>query len=395
MDNLEALEMLNEYWFEYQQISNPKYRNIDYKLWQKRYDTLMENRQLVASDEIYIKLIAALSQILQKCKRLESGRSPEATWNNIAERGIGKAFPTLTRKPGAPISFPFESENTRNGHKCFINNGFWGARNYMVMDVLAYFYLLKEGLDRLPDSPLYLFDSLASIKKRELEYSQETESDPEELGLGPLTESEIQVISKSPHYTRFTDRHFRKFTKMNLKSNDILRLIYETSNVEFKLVFPVRLQEKKKAKEMHYMMNAFSRLFEFGYIDNNVRASDSAVKMREYWIRFNTMLGELFVHNLKTKNYDWIREDFYILPETAQLFFRKFLVNNDFERVQVNLVNIQNRLNLIDSNISNLKNTIEQGALEPLKSQGFIKSYGREEGLHGDKYVIIREFPKK
>jgi hypothetical protein len=143
------------------------------------------------------------------------------------------------------------------------------------------------------------------------------------------------------------------------------------------------------------MMNAFSRLFEFGYIDNNVRASDSAVKMREYWIRFNTMLGELFVHNLKTKNYDWIREDFYILPETAQLFFRKFLVNNDFERVQVNLVNIQNRLNLIDSNISNLKNTIEQGALEPLKSQGFIKSYGREEGLHGDKYVIIREFPKK
>ena len=96
MDNLEALEMLNQYWFEYQQISNPKYRNIDYKLWQKRYDTLMENRQLMASDEIYIKLIAALSQILQKCKRLESGRSPEATWNNIAERGIGKAFPTLT-----------------------------------------------------------------------------------------------------------------------------------------------------------------------------------------------------------------------------------------------------------------------------------------------------------
>ena len=140
-----------------------------------------------------------------------------------------------------------------------------------------------------------------------------------------MTESEIQVISESPHYTRFTDRHFRKFTKMNLKSNDILRLIYETSNVEFKLVYPVRLQEKKKAKEMHYMMNAFSRLFEFGYIDNNVRASDSAVKMREYWIRFNTMLGELFVHNLKTKNYDWIRKTFTFYPKLPSCFFESFL----------------------------------------------------------------------
>ena len=58
------------------------------------------------------------------------------------------------------------------------------------------------------------------------------------------------------------------------------------------------------------------------------------------------------------------------------------------------LHNIAKRLNLVDSNSTNLRRTVEQNALEPLRVQGFIDSYQRIEGLQGDIYTIKRVFDK-
>ena len=161
--------------------------------------------------------------------------------------------------------------------------------------------------------------------------------------------------------------------------------------MEFKLAFPVRLTENgKSVKEREYQMNVFSRLFEFGYIDKDVR-SDGIVRSREYFVGFNTILGELFAHNLKTVNYDWVENSFYSLPNSAQIFYRKFLIHNDFLQINFNLVNIAGKLDLRDRNITNLIRTVETSALEPLKEFGLILSYKKEEGLHGPKYIIKRQ----
>jgi hypothetical protein len=106
-----------------------------------------------------------------------------------------------------------------------------------------------------------------------------------------------------------------------------LNLLLETSRVEFKIAFPIRLQEKIKneIKKKWYQMNVFSRPFELGYKDNE--RSDGVVLSRTYFIFFNTILGELFVHNLLTKEYDWVDSNFYNLPSSAQIFYRRFLLH--------------------------------------------------------------------
>jgi len=74
-------------------------------------------------------------------------------------------------------------------------------------------------------------------------------------------------------------------------------------------------------------------------------------------------------------NYDWVREDLYGLPASSQIFFRKFIVNNNKARIPINLENIVKKLNLTDGNKTNLEATVRTNVLEPLKMQGFISSY--------------------
>ena len=152
-----------------------------------------------------------------------------------------------------------------------------------------------------------------------------------------------------------------------MKSTKILELVHATSQVEFKLVFPVRLNDDKdRYREKWFPMNFFSRLFEFGYRDKQIR-KDGIVQSRDYLIAFNTILGELFVNNLKTHNFDWLPNSFYHLPPTSQLLYRRFLIHHNFPTVQLNLRTITDALNLRDKNSTNLSTTIEVNALRPLK----------------------------
>jgi hypothetical protein len=261
----------------------------------------------------------------------------------------------------------------------------------MLMDALGYFYMLKEGEDRLPEQPSELFSDLESIRKREIELKSDITYRNSNNELLISNDKELEAIVNQKYWFRFDDVLFRKFTKKSMKSTNILKLLTETSNVQFKLVFPVRLKEgSTKARERPYLMNMFSRLFEFGYVDKNVRKSDGAVRGRHYFVTFNTILGELFVHNLKAQNYSWVRNDFYLLPSSAQIFYRKFLIHNDCSPIQIYLENIAGKVHLVDSNVANLMSTVEQNVLEPLKNQGFIKSFHKRTGLNGTKYIIVR-----
>ena len=155
------------------------------------------------------------------------------------------------------------------------------------------------------------------------------------------------------------------------------------------LGYPVRLQAGEKPKNRNYYMNLFSRFFEFGYINKEPR-SDGIIQSREYYVGFNTILGEVFAHNLLSKNYDWVEPSFYTLPYSAQILYRRFLIHNNYRKIPLNLETIAEKLNLKDKNVSNLIKTIEQSALMPLIEHGLIHSYEKEEGLHGLKFIIRR-----
>lgn len=397
MDKKTAMDIFLEIREEYNRIANPNYRNIELEAWQKKYDKLVSLHPYLSDNHLYQRLINGLSQAISKAAKLKRARENiSEPWINTSERGINKALPALIKKPNSEIEFPYEWIDEKSRHRCSITNGYWGARNYMIMDALSYFYLLKEGGDKLPEKPSELCNDLESIRKRETELDINTGSSVFRDGNSILTENDIKAIMNTRHWVRFNDKVLRKFTSLSLGSNEILKLLLDTSRVEFKLAFPVRLREdRKKLKETPYMMNMFSRLFEFGYIDRQIRVSDGVVREREYFVTFNTILGELFVHNLKTENYDWVREDLYVLPSSAQIFFRKFVLNNNFKSIPLNLQNIAQKLDLRDKIESNLENTIVSNVLEPLKDQGFIKSFEKTSGLHGTKFIIHREFQGK
>ena len=138
-------------------------------------------------------------------------------------------------------------------------------------------------------------------------------------------------------------------------------------------------------------MNIYSRFFELAAEEYRVR-KDGVVQERRYRVLFNTILGELFVNNLKARFNDRIDHRLYaLLPDSAQILYRRLLLHHNRPRTEVYLSRIAELAGLNDSNETNLKNTIEQNILMPLQVHGYINSYEETKGLNGTKYVICRK----
>lgn len=374
--------ILNRIIGDYNALPEPKYRHAEIDKLKNDYDLLMEMKSHQKEIQRYENIVNAISQTINRI-------TPKSNdWRTVSERGINKAIPPVIRKKNHTIEFPFQWTDDKSGCVCYIND-YWGARNYMVMDIIGYYLLLKEGKDLLPKNAAPIFNNMKSIATRESVIAGNSSNSPVNKTI--MNDQDIQRIQNTRYNIRFTDKDFRKNTSQNMSSNEIMNLLLETSRVEFKLVFPVRLWNGKKAKEQTYNMNFFSRLFEFGYVDKETR-NDGVVQLREYYISFNTVLGELFAHNLLSQSYDWLDNRFYNLPYNSQVFYRRFLLNNDYKNIPIKIETIRERLNLDDKNITNLKNTIERNILTPLVNQGLIDSYEKEkDGLYGLKYIIKRK----
>ena len=373
----EAYELFKEIQEEYKTVKSPKYKNIASDRIEELYSTLLKINPFLNDSMHYAKVVNAISQV----KKRQSWS--KSLWLNISERGINKAIMPVAKRYMKDANLPFEWDDSKTGHLCSVN-GYWDEKNFMVADVIGYFFLLREGGDRLPKTMTAIFDNITKVSNRE----QDLKDNP----TSPYNDADKNIndyYQAAQHKVAFTDQQFKKFTGTAMTSDAIKDLLHKTSSVEFKLAFPMRFDDKLNPHEERYTMNIFSRLFEFGYIDEKVR-SDRSVKSRKYFVFFNTILGEMFVHNLLMKNYDYIDNSFYKLPITAQLLYRKFLQHNDYPVAYLNLNTIVSELNLQDKNPTNLRKTVEDSALKSLKDYGYIKSFTVVKGLQGRKYKIIK-----
>ena len=91
-------------------------------------------------------------------------RSDDEIWSNYSDRGMNKTIPPILKRAGRNL--PVEWTD-KWGHTCSISNGYWGAKNYRVMDALGYMFLLKHGGDRLPENAEPIFNDLVDIQQRE------------------------------------------------------------------------------------------------------------------------------------------------------------------------------------------------------------------------------------
>lgn len=385
MKKKEAKEVFYKLRSEYNEIAYPKYLHAELVNLQNNYNVLKEMEEFLKEDFTYARLVNSITQTIARL-------SIKGTRANTSERGMNKAIPPNILR-GTTEIISYEWESVKSGKVCSLI-GDWDARNYMVMDVVGHLFLLKENGDNIPDEIAPLFTDYDSIRRREQEINTNNAGRPNDAPM-VITEEDLPAL-KQQKYVRFDDRHFRSFTGLKLCSNDIFDLLQKTSRVEFRVEFPVRmLMEKGKRKSMKekwYSMNVFSRPFELGYIDSEIR-KDGIVQNRVYYIIFNTILGEMFVHNLLTKNYDWIDNKLYHLPQSAQIFYRHLLLHHDLTKQEFNLTTIVERMRFRDTNITNLIANLEINTLNPLKKYGLILDYKQTKGLNGIKYQIA--LPKK
>jgi hypothetical protein len=339
----------------------------------EKFQQLQNLKDDLGQDKAYQNLINAMSQIISKLEKNQALASlpKDKIWSNYSERGMNKVIPPIYKRKGQ--KFPMEWTD-KWGYSCYVNDGYWSSKNYRVMDALGYMFLMKIGRDCMPKGSSPIFDDLYEIEQRENQLNN---------GQGNI----ISMATK--HYIRFTDDDFRKFTDLRLSSSEIMTLLLETSRVEFKLTFPVRLKSTG-SKENTHRMNYYSRFFEIGVEDVKVK-SNGVVIVRRYQIVFNTLLGELFVNNLLGKYNDKIDIGFYLLPDSAQIFYRRGLLHNNYGEIKFGLGTIAEYTGLKDNNLWNLAVTVETNILKPLMESGYIDSYKNiEDGPKFPKYLIKR-----
>jgi len=382
MDIQTALEIFSEIKCYYDGIKPPKYRNADLDVLKARYDRLIGLKELLEGNAEYIKLVNAISQVISTLDRQQKfAQSGSDTWSNLSERGMNKVIPAVNQRKGMELPLDWTD---KWGNTCSLNNGYWGVKNYRVMDALGYMLLLKEGGNRLPEDSVPIFEDLYDIQVRESELNGD-------LGDDQTMNMHFSKLQRHSYSIGFTDRDFRNNTGLKLNSSDILALLLETSRVEFKVSFPVRLRSTGSKMNVH-RMNFYSRFFELAEERVKVR-KDGIVQERRYRVFFNTLLGELFVNNLLAKFNDRIGLDFYALPDSAQLFYRRKLLHNNHSPIEFKLETIAEATGLIDANLTNLINTIEKNILEPLKNREYISSFERSKGLDGIRYIVKRAAP--
>jgi len=360
----------------YDSIPLPKYRHADLNTLIEKFDQLQGLKDDLGHEQAYLKLINAMSQIIVKLsKPIELAKLPkDKIWSNLSERGSNKVIPPIIK--GKVNSWPVQWTD-KWGNASSVSNGYWNVRNQTVLDVIGYMFLLNEGGDCLPKHSSPLFSDLFEIEQLE-----------SHLNGGVVS----MMIPHKRHYIRFSDADFRRFTGLKMNSTEIKDLLHETSRVEFKLTFPVRLKDTG-AKENTHHMNYYSRFFEFAHEDLSVK-KNGIVMSRRYTIVFNTLLGELFVNNLLAKFNDPIDIRFYQLPDSAQLFYRRALIHHSFKNSEFNLSTIAEYAGLTDSNLWNLSSTVEKNILQPLIDYGYILSFERVgQEPKSWKYIIKRTAP--
>ena len=388
MDKQKAEEIFWKIHDYYKSIKDPKYRNADLEQLAQYYKALLKIKPFFEDKGIYTRFVNGISQILARLENEVklSKLSKDEIWSNLSERGMNKVIPPVYKRHRSDSTVPVEwTDKWQN--TCYLNNGYWGAKNYMVMDVIGYLWLLKQGGDSLPEDNTPIFLDLENVITKENELSAK----PLDFKTEKTTEpgSNKSIDSNSFYSLSFDDSYFRRCTGLKLSSIDIKNLLLETARVEFRLTFPVRLKDSGD-KEVLHKMNFYSRFYELA-VEHEKYRKDGIIQHRRYRIFFTTILGQLFINNLKAKLNSKLDIKFYTLPEYAQIFYRRALLHISFNRTEMNRETIASMVGLNDQNYTNLTKTIETNVLEPLKRGGFIDSYSKTNGMKDVKFIIVRK----
>jgi hypothetical protein len=153
----------------------------------------------------------------------------------------------------------------------------------------------------------------------------------------------------------------------------IKTLIRRTAEVKFTLEYPVRVPLVRHIKKGDGLLPIIKGVdLESVKVENenifNVEFNGDSVR-----VIYNTLLGNIFFHNLLTLNTDWFEENYLKLDGYASAIYRRFFVTRSGNKVDT--LPIKQIVDYFDWSKSSRYPEVIKSAFEDIKNAGLIADY--------------------
>jgi hypothetical protein len=319
-----------------------------------------------------------------------------------SEKSFNRGICPVMNIKGKIVQYPFYFADKNIKFAC--GKGLLGPKHMMIMDILGtclihFLYDNKSFADRIPTSQ----EKQVRVKSSDhmsyalIKFFTEHLS-PIDQGIIPegwySDDGKLYDIDKTNTRIKraMTIKLNDGFLKKDLpflkkySSLQISEMIKQTSECIINMNFPIR----------HYNIKAYntfpfnnygipSRLFTLVEMKAAKLSSDDHVLEREYTVRFDTILGYVFMQNIASCHIDLLPGKYYELSDYAQLFYRMFVLPyfGDVKN-HLSIEEVRHRLVLKTKDTYMVRKTIRR-ILDELAADNFI-SEPREELKYG-KYL--------
>lgn len=306
-----------------------------------------------------------------------------------SEKNLNKFIYPIFNVKGREIEYPVIHKDK---FECY--QGHIGARNLMLLDIFTTI-IIQMYINRSATN--FFFNKIHSERnKRAKEFSSYHVCQSNIRGfLAYMNENKLEIIPQEICRKSFEEDpdEFGKmrreidyslsdtFLRKNLpilskfSSKQLHDLILETANVKVRMIYPMRYYDLKSKKYDNFIFTNHreSSFFRIDQVENIRTSKNGNVLARRYHIRYDTILGYIFVQNSLSAYVDLVPMKFYEMSEYSQLFYRIFILPY-YNGVKNNLSidKIRMRLGWKTRDVYALRKMIKR-ILDELESEKFIK----------------------
>jgi hypothetical protein len=324
-----------------------------------------------------------------------------------SEKSFNRGVCPVMNIKGKTVTYPFQVKY--NNFKLQSGRGILGPKQMMIMDIIGtklihIIYGNQDFSGRIPlnNEKLVKEKSGLYMSAKLLKYVKEKLS-PADKGIIPESwydkEGKLAGVDKThtriktPVTIEFNDRKLRQELPFLAKytSKQIQDMIIQTSKCVLLMNYPICFHTGKQYELFPFENFAlYSKLFTLGDINEKVSKNGNVLE-RHYQIKFDTILGYMFMQNMSSCYMDLLPGKFYEMSDYAQLYYRLFILsyfpNKRTGKTPKNPIfidEIRQRLVLKTKDTCTVRKVIRR-ILEELVSSRFIKSF--TEDMLDRKYV--------
>lgn len=318
-----------------------------------------------------------------------------------SEKSLNRGICPVMNIKGKTVTYPFQLQYNNFHFAC--NQGILGAKQMMVMDIIGtqLIHYLHKNLNfsgRIPTPKEKRVKEISGqyMSAKLLKYMAEHLS-PANQGLISEgwygEEGRLQDIDKAhgrikkPISIVLNDGDLRRELPFLRKytSKQIEEMIKQTSNCILWMNFPVYIHTGKQYGVFPFdNFRHASQLFTLGEVKESKMSKNKKVLEREYPIRFDTILGYMFMQNMASSYMDFLPGKFYEMSDYAQLYYRLFILSYFLNKATgkipknpITIDEIRQRLALKTKDTSMVRKVIKR-ILEELKANNFIGGFTEE-----------------